>query len=230
MSSTLPARRRLIRIIRQTDMPMVNPEQVKADSISLLRSWAVPVIDHLPTLEAASELSPQSADAVARRCSVLTHVIMIGYDEEPTESAKAVTRFGLMSFASAHERDLFGRKKNSKQERIDATWLTECMQSFAWCLSLAELDVFKHCDDDLASLFPEPYTDPSTFISSAALRPFEEIYRQADIHYRLHWAARNCRHSGAKFPVSESIIRERRRALDWVIGVELDWDEVPSDT
>jgi hypothetical protein len=31
-------------------------------------------------------------------------------------------------------------------------------------------------------------------------------------------------------PRSEEVLRERRKALDWVIGVEADWDEVPSDT
>ena len=71
---------------------------------------------------------------------------------------------------------------------------------------------------------------PAAFIASAALRPFEEIYRQADLHYRLHWAARNARLTGAEFPVTEGFIRERRKALDWVIGVEPDWDEIPSDT
>ena len=209
---------------------MVNPEQVKVDSIALLRSWDVPVIEHLPTLEAESELSPQTPAAVARRCSVLTHVIMIGYDGDPTDSRDAVTKWELTPFTSAHERDLFGSTKPTKQDRIDATWLTECMQSFAWCLRLSELNVLRHCDDDLANRFPEPYSDPSDFISSASLRPFEEIYRQADIHYRLHWAARNGLLTGAKVSISESIIRERRRALDWVIGVEADWDEVPSDT
>ena len=95
---------------------------------------------------------------------------------------------------------------------------------------LIELDCLRPCDDDLASKFPKPFTDPTEFIKSAQLRPFSEIYQQADIHYRLHWAARNAGLSGSSFPVSESLIRERRRALDWVIGVEADWDEMPSDT
>lgn len=189
-----------------------------------------PTIDHLPTLDSVSGLAPQSAQAVARRCSVLTHVIMIGYNVKTSVSAEAVRKFGLMSFASAHERDLLARKNLAKQDKIDATWLTECMQSFAWCLRLADLNHFNHCDDDLARVFPEPSTDPSTFINSAVLRTFDEIYRQADIHYRLHWAARHPKGTGAEFRISESMIRERRRALDWVIGVESDWDEVPSET
>ena len=125
---------------------------------------------------------------------------------------------------------MLARDDHTEQEKIDAQWLVECMQSLAWCLGLAPLEHFKDCDDDLASKFPDPFTDPTDFIASASLRPFWEIYQQADIHYRLHWAARNASLSGTEFPVREGFLRERRRALDWVIGVETDWDGVPSDT
>jgi hypothetical protein len=132
-----------------------------------------------------------------------------------------------MGYTSAHERDLISRDEHTEQEKIDAQWLEECMQSFAWCLGLAPLEPLKYCNEDLSSKFPAPFADPTDFIRSATLRPFDDIYRQADLHYRLHWAAR---HSDSDFPVSEGLLRERRRALDWVIGVEADWDEVPSDT
>lgn len=209
---------------------MIDPAEVKANNILLLKSWGIPTIEHLPHLEAESDLSPQSAMDVARRCMILSHVIGIGFGGNAAQLCEAATKWGLMAYASSHERDMLGRAIHTEQERIDATWQIECMQSFAWCLGLAELDVLRHCDDDLASKFPAPYTDSSVFLASAKLRPFEDIYSQADLHYRLHWAARNCRLTGVAFPVAEGLIRERRKALDWVIGVEADWDEVPSDT
>ncbi len=211
-------------------MPLVDPEFVKRESIKLIRSWDIPAVDHLPTLETEDELSPQSAEDVARRCMVIIHVVGIGFGGNTKKLRDAVEKFGLMDSASEHERDILMRDDHTEQEKIDAQWLVECMQSLAWCLGLASLEHFKDCDDDLASKFPDPFTDPSDFIASASLRPFGEIYQQADIHYRLHWAARNARLSGSEFPVREGFLRERRRALDWVIGVEADWDEVPSDT
>ena len=87
-----------------------------------------------------------------------------------------------------------------------------------------------HCDDDLASRFPNPFSDPLSFISQASLQPFDLIYEQADLHFRLHWAARNAQLTGTRSPIHEGLIRERRKALDLVIGVELDWDEIPQDT
>lgn len=209
---------------------MIDPEKVKADSITTLRSWGVSVIDHLPQLEAEADLSPQSALNVARRCMIMSHVIGIGFGGDADELREAADGWGLMAYASAHERDMLSRTTHTEQERINATWTVECLQSFAWCLGIARLQPLKHCDDDLASKFPAPFTNPSEFIAKARLRPFDEIYRQADLHYRLHWAARNARLKGVQFPVTEGFVRERRKALDWVIGVEEDWDEVPSDT
>jgi hypothetical protein len=56
------------------------------------------------------------------------------------------------------------------------------------------------------------------------------IHRGATHHWAIHWAARDARVTGGAFPVGEGLIRERRKAFDWVIGVEADWDEMPSDT
>ena len=122
-----------------------------------------------------------------------------------------------MDYASKHERDMLTRESVTAQEKIDSEWLTECMQSFSWCLGLADLNPLNHCDDNLVPCYPSPHEDPSSFIESAELKPFAEIHEQADLHYRLHWAARNARLKQEDFPVSESIIRKRRRALDWVI-------------
>ena len=170
------------------------------------------------------------AESVAKRCMVISHIIGIGFGGAATKLREAVVKFGLLDSLSNHEKDMLSREKHTKQEKIDAEWLAECMQSFAWCLGLDSLEPLQYCGDDLASRFPAPFTDPSDFISGAVLRPYDEIYRQADLHYRLHWAARNARLTSIEFPVKEGLIRERRKALDWVIGVEADWDEVPSDT
>jgi hypothetical protein len=209
---------------------VINPETIKSESIARLREWGFPVIEHLPTLETPDELSPPNAQSVARRCMVMSHVIGIGFGGSASELYAALGRWELLPYASDEEVRLLTSQTHTDQEKINLTWQTECMQSFAWCLGLSELDCFRHCDDDLASRFPDPFADPSGFIATASLRPFDEIYRMADLHYRLHWAARQSRLMAGDFPISEGFVRERRKALDWVIGVEPDWDEVPSDT
>jgi hypothetical protein len=46
----------------------------------------------------------------------------------------------------------------------------------------------------------------------------------------MHWYARNCRLIGKECNFSEGIVSERRKAIDWVYGVEENWDEIPMDT
>jgi hypothetical protein len=202
----------------------------KATSHEFLRRHCVEVNETMPLIEALEELSPQDAPSVATRSIVLCYVIGIGFGADARRLKASLDGYGLYGHASAQEQALLSRSEHTPQEKVNATWLTECVQSLAWCLGLVELNPFQRCDDDLASHFPQPFTDPKGFISTASLRPIDEIYQQVDLHYRLHWAARNARLMGRRSTVDEGLVSERRKALDWVIGVESDWDGIPLDT
>jgi Domain of unknown function (DUF4272) len=208
----------------------MTPALAKTASHEFLRRHSVEVNETLPLIEAVEELRPQDARSVAIRSVVLGYVIGIGFGADARRLKASLEQFGLFEHASAQERVLLSRSEHSQQEKVNATWLTECVQSLAWCLGLVELDPFRRCDDDLASHFPQPFTNPTGFIAEATLRPMDNIYQQADLHYRLHWAARNARLKGNRSNVDEGLISERRKALDWVVGVEQDWDEIPLGT
>jgi hypothetical protein len=208
---------------------MMTPAIAKSSSHEILRRYGVQINDALPEIEPIEELQPQNGRSVAIRCVVLCHVIGIGFGGSAEQLKGLLEKFGLYQHTSPSEQELLSREHHSDQERVDAIWLTECVQSLAWCLGLVDLDPFRPGDDDLSSHFPPPAADPIDFISNATLRPFDEIYQQADLHYRLHWAAREARLKGQSCRVSEELIGERRKALDWVIGVA-EWDEVPDST
>lgn len=208
----------------------MTPAFAKSKSHEFLHGHSVEVNEALPLIEAIDELTPQDAQSVATRIMVLSHVIGIGFGADARRLKAVLGEFGILEHASVREQDLLSRTEHSQQEKVNATWLTECVQSLAWCLGLVELDPFRQCDEDLASHFPPPFSDPRGFIAESVLRPLDEIYQQADLHYRLHWAARNARLMGTQSRVHEGLMSERRKALDWVIGVEADWDEIPLDT
>jgi hypothetical protein len=208
----------------------MTPILAKTKSHEFLKSHSVEINESLPLIEVLEELNPQNVQSVASRIIVLSHVIRVGYGANAEQMKKSLEKFSLFKHASIQEQNLLSRLEHTQQEKVNATWQTECVQSLAWCLGLVELNPFRLCDDNLASHFPEPFTDPDNFISTATLRPFDEIYQQVDLHYRLHWAARNARLSGRKTKLVEGLISERRKALDWVIGVEANWDEIPLDT
>lgn len=60
----------------------------------------------------------------------------------------------------------------------------------------------------------------------------DEILDAADLYYRLHWAAIELRLNGETSPhVDEGVIRERHRALNWLIRyMDAEWDNVTTDT
>jgi len=208
---------------------MTLQERAKSQSEAFLRAHDVRINEALPYIEDAKELTPSSAQDVARRSIVLGYMIGIGYRQPSARLKAELRKWSLYPFTSAKEKEILEKSEFTQQEIVDATWQTECVQALAWGLGLAELDHFSSCDDDLGPKFPI-LCDPTDFIAASKLRPFEEIYFASDLLYRLHWASRDDRMSGRAIRLNEEMIAERRKAVDWMLGVERDWDEVPSDT
>jgi uncharacterized protein DUF4272 len=204
-------------------------EKLKQQTEEFLSAKNVGINISLPLIEDLSEVTPQDAKTIAKRLCSLTYVIGMGYGAEQTKLIDYLTKYNLLDAVSDYERKLLFSEVLSEQGKIDCTWLTEASQVLAWSLKLVELDNFVHCDDDLIEKIPLQ-EDPSEFINSSELRPIIEIQAMVDQLYRLHWFAINCKTTSKDCFYSESIIRERRRAIDWIYGIEPNWDEVPSDT
>ncbi len=107
--------------------------------------------------------------------------------------------------------------------------MPESIQALVWSLGLIGMDHHMYCDDKLASIVP-PYCDPAGFIKNSELKPITQIQEQCDLLYRLHWYSKHCRINGIECLYDESIISERRKALDWVYGVTVNWNDIPMDT
>lgn len=204
-------------------------ELLKTQNEALILSWGCEVNRSLPLIEDLSEVSPQSGKSVAFRASALGYLVALGFGAPSQDVMDDIERFGLLPSLTRREAMLFEKAELSEQERIDCKWLAEGACALAWCLRLVEMDHRHLCSDDLADSlgFGE---DPKEVIKSATLRPIVEIQQECDLLYRLHWYARNCGLLGTDSAISESLVRERRRAIDWAYGVEADWDEVPGDT
>ena len=202
-------------------------EAVKIRSQEQLHALGVRVNPNLPTLEVSSELSPRSASDVCARAFVLSFVIGIGYGRSGSEMLTRVQQAGLADHLSPGERELLAQSSYTQADTARAAWFAEAVQACAWALGFLPLDPLQGASDQLASHFR---ADAPQSIASAQLRPFAELYAQADLHYRLHWAARQARLDGTAFPLSEIAVEMRRHALDWIIGVPEDWDDISTDT
>ena len=169
----------------------MSPQEAKSMSEAFLREHRIEINATLPVIETQDELTPKSADAVATRAVVLSYVVGLGFGQTGERMKQPLIDFSLFESASANEQRLLTASSISEQDKVNCSWLVESLQSIGYCLGLVNLDPFSQCDDELASKFPPAFTDPSDFIRTAKLRPFDDIYQQADLHYRIHWAARN---------------------------------------
>lgn len=206
------------------------PQAAKMQSEDQLRSLNVLVNPNLPVIEAPSDLAPRSPSAVAGRAFVLSYVVGIGYGRSGSEMLARIQEFGIAAHLSPLERDFLAQASYSESDTAWASWLGEAAQSLAWALGYVELHPLRLSSDELAAHFLSPEIVPLQQIESATLRPFDQLYAQADLHYRLHWAARQARLARKPFPQPETCIEMRRRSLDWIIGAPNEWDDIPSDT
>lgn len=206
----------------------MNTETLKEASNQYLKSMGITVNKNLPLIENISEVKPRSAKDVASRICAISYVIGMAYDADKNKLIKYLKDYNLWSYVSHNEQSLLKNKDISEQEIIDIEWLTECSQALAWCLGLVEMDHFKDYDEDLPDKIPIK-KDPTEFINNSKLRSIEEIQSQSDLLYRMHWYTKHIKFY-QKSKLNQSIIVERRKAIDWVYGTEENWDEVPLDT
>jgi len=206
----------------------MNASQAKQQNDRWLQQQGLPFNPSLPVIEEPSELRPRSAQKVATRAYVLSHVIGVGYGRTGDEMMDFLRDADLLDDLTFEERKFLKKSRYIQSDRSWSACQAEAVHGCAWALGLVSTAPMDACPDTLASLFPRG--NPHADIATARLRSFDEIYLRADLNYRLHWAARQARFEGAQFPLPEAYIQLRRHALDWIIGLPYDWDDIPLDT
>ena len=206
----------------------MNASDVKQQNEQLLQDLGVAVNPALPQIEQPSQLRPRSPQQVATRAWVLSQVIGVGSGLSADNVLDRLRAIDLLDFLTPRERALLRKPKFSHSDKAGATCLAEAVHGCAWAMGLLDTGPLEKCPPTLASHFP--HGDPHPSIRAARLRSFDELYLRADLNYRLHWSARQSRFDGSPFPLPEAFIQLRRHALDWIVGMPYDWDDIPLDT
>lgn len=135
---------------------------------------------------------------------------------------------------SQKESDFLLNSSPAQDEIINFSWRYEALNLLLWALGfLDDLALpTKICDvPKIARIMINKRNED--FISNAHLRSNLEILDALDLHYRLHWAARQANLDKKDVPANLNIgvIKERHYALNWLIRFEdNDWDEVDTPT
>ncbi|HEX7315713.1 MAG TPA: DUF4272 domain-containing protein [Pyrinomonadaceae bacterium] len=210
----------------------MKPVEVKAESERIILALGGRICDWLPHLD---RTEPRASSEVAERALVLHAMLQIYFGAPADVIAAWIRANQLESSLSRHERALLTNESLTKQERIDLYWYIEALWAMAWAGQLTEdLAIDQPVGGILASLLPnlQVNEDGSGFRRRFSLRPFEEIYRMLDLHYRAHWYARDGQlNNYSTEPFNLDVIMERRRTLEWISDRKLaDWEDTPEST
>lgn len=223
----------------RTSLDSPEPSQVQLDrrkkNTQRIKSMGLPVLESLPVIEDEKVIKPRDAQQVAKR-SIATVICAVkgetlGKDEALVKDL--VKRYQANKFFSPEEKLFIGNKSPEQQEYIDHAWQYECQHVYLWALGHIEKlnPPGTICDvsNDVEAFQDQ---DVTNYINKAKLRSTTEIFDMADYYYRLHWAAIELRINNKETTkIDEGIIRERHRALNWLIRyLDQDWDEVTTDT
>ncbi len=200
----------------------------RASEIQLQR-LGIAVNEHLPEIEPLAELSPRLPADVVRRACVLSHVIGVGYGRSGKQMLSWLADAGLQTYLTPNESNLLGKSRLTLEEKAWAAWHAAAVHACAWALQIESMEPMTPCPESLAAHFP-PRMNPSLALQGTGLRHASELHACADLYYRLHWAARDAALTGHSLALAEPEIAMRRKALDWIIGLPHEWDDIPLDT
>jgi hypothetical protein len=171
---------------------------------------------------------------VAKRCIATTICAVQGEEPDQKETKELIERYSASEYFTPNEKTFLAIAKPSKQERVDHTWQYECVHVFLWSLNFREglkpANEICSVPEDVGVLNKKVVA--KEFVEGSKLRSKSEILDMVDLYYRLHWAAIELRIKGNKSDkIDEGIIRERHKALNWLIGyMNQEWDDVTTDT
>lgn len=206
--------------------------QTKTESEAKVLALGGRICDWLPILDTPAV---RSVAEVQGRMSVLNALINISFQAPVDIIRDWLTRHDLLVFLSAEEEALLQKDNDelTEQELINLRWSLESLWALMWATGMTdELQPTEWCGDNMASLLPnlEQNEDNSKLAQVRQLRPVEELYRMLDYYYRLHWYCVDERLNGREAVISESLVYERRKALEWVFNRAMDWDNVEMST
>jgi len=212
----------------------MNPTDVKKESERIIQEKGGKTIDWLPTLERME--NTRSNNELIDRALILNALINI-YFEAPIPIIKGwIEQYGLTPALTEYEQKLLNKENKdlNEQEKINIYWNIEALWALMWAGNLIDdLPIDKHVEDYQAELCPNLQVgeDDSRFRETMRIRPKDEIFKKLDLYFRTHWHTRNGKLNGySTGEMDDSIVLERRKALEWLMDNTLDWDNIPLNT
>ena len=217
------------------DSPQPTRSQLgrKAKSIAAIKELGLPYTDYLPVVEEEATIKPRSPEEIAERALALAIAAVKGEANDQEFVDSLIERYSAKQLFTPAELAFITNHSPTKQELIDFTWQYECVHVLLWSLGhIEKLQPPNQICDVPGDIAIIKALGREKLSSTARPRPLSEILDQADYYYRLHWAVIELRLNGkSSDTANEGIIRERHKALNWLIRyMDQNWDDITTDT
>jgi Domain of unknown function (DUF4272) len=206
--------------------------QIKANNHNVIISQGYKINQWLPILD---DPKIRPIEEILGRISVMNAVINIAF-EAPTHIIKNWLIQNKLTKHITESEQLIIDKPNDHLNNFELNsmmWYLESLWALMWVVDMIPLLEFSEkVGDNMVSLLPnlENEENNDKILAIKKMRTELEIYTMLDYYYRLHWLTVDNRINGIKSKLTEGVIYERRKALEWVLNKDLDWDSVPMDT
>jgi hypothetical protein len=194
-----------------------------ASSLGFTVNKTLPLLDDVQTMRTTDE-------AIERLlCMHATAACAYGFDREKAKVwLERESIFGKLTTVERQFIDVGAGVPDQFKIQIEGMW------ALAWSLGVVPcLDFGKNCDNRFVMVLPNLKVGEKSdaLRSKVTSHAIDEIVAACDLAYCLHWAIRQARLDGSKPPgkVEPYVIKERRRALEWLLCSE-PWDKVSLDT
>jgi hypothetical protein len=208
---------------------------LKTSVIQRLKKLGVPTNPHLPPIE---ETAFREASDVAKRINILGIFIAISDDQKSIPFFKELIGEQRMEGElTGIEEAVLRAESLTDQQEIEFSWYKESLYALSWCLAIFDEMTPPLNESTLLKIYEylPPEVNLNSFVSSAHFREKATILEETEYYYGVHWAIRHPESWGLLQrrklkKLNLSVVRERRRALEWVINKSLSWDEISLDT
>lgn len=186
----------------------------------------------------------KSEDQICKRfiASIFSSMLACDYlqdrDFYKTDGKKiteqAIVEFGLKNYLFPDEKKVL--VECDEHVAVNVSWTVECSYSLAWVLGLVTTEEMETPGEPEGAhglfQFIQPFHNFEVFKASCNLRQPSEIMDMLDLYYNYHWACvdnrlnpdTNCGE------LNEEVVMERRKALEWLICKDKNWDSISLDT
>lgn len=195
----------------------MNNVQIRLENLAKVKKMGLPINQNLPHIDDFK--THKTKYAVVDRALCIYALLAMSFGLDLEKGKEWLSQNNLISSLTDMEQLML-----SNNDLLTYQVKVEALMCLAWCLNLFEKISHVHlCDNKLSSLFPKITLNETIngFRQSAILRSHEELLKEADLIYCIHWGMVENSIMGKENKIPLYVIEERRRAIDWILSNDL---------